>query len=79
MKDSQPLSTREVVQHAGAAQVLAGLAIALCLGLVWMRSDAIRTKRRFWPWALLTLVAGSFGPLLYLLLRKPDQASLPTA
>jgi len=57
-------------QSFGAAQVLADLAIALTLVLVWMRADAKKTGRVFWPWVALTLVAGSFGPLLYLLVRK---------
>jgi Terpene cyclase DEP1 len=57
-------------QTFGAGQVLADLAIALMLVLTWMVRDARQTGRRFWPWMLFTLAAGSFGPLLYLLTRK---------
>lgn len=60
-------------QTFGAAQVFADLVIALVLTLVWMRADAVKTNRNFWPWLVLTLATGSFGPLMYLLLRKPDQ------
>jgi hypothetical protein len=60
-------------QSFGAAQVLADLVIALTLALVWMRADAKRTNRAFWPWLALTLAAGSFGPLLYLLAGKPSR------
>lgn len=49
-------------------QVLADIAIALLFVLAWMWGDAQATKRRFWPYAVLTLVLGSIGPLLYLLL-----------
>lgn len=42
------------------------IASALLLGFLWR--DAQRSGRRFWPYVLLTLAAGSFGPLLYLLL-----------
>ncbi len=57
----------------GAAQVLMDLSIALGLVLAWMWADARKEKRSFWPWALLTLAAGSFGPLLYLLFRRPER------
>jgi hypothetical protein len=55
----------------GAAQVLADLAIALALFVVWMWRDARANGRNPWPWLVLTLAAGSFGPLLYLLTRQP--------
>jgi Kef-type K+ transport system membrane component KefB len=53
-----------------AAQVLADLGIALLLFLVWMWRDAARLRRNPWPWLLITLALGSFGPLLYLLTRR---------
>lgn len=77
-----PLTVVAVLQHGflgifteafnnyATIQVYVDLLIALFLILMWMRDNAKKTKRSFWPWALLTLVAGSFGPLLYLLSRK---------
>jgi hypothetical protein len=62
----------------GAAQVFADLVIALLLILVWMWRDARAQGRSFWGWALLTLVAGSFGPLLYLVSAEPKTAQLAT-
>jgi Terpene cyclase DEP1 len=62
-------------QSFGAAQVFVDLLIALSLGMIWMWQDAKATGRKAWPWILLTLTAGSFGPLLYLLTRKPAQKS----
>lgn len=56
-----------VVQSSASLQIYLDLFILCVLAIVWMRSDSRETGRRFWPWAILTLAAGSFGPLLYLL------------
>jgi hypothetical protein len=53
-------------------QVFVDLVIALSLFLVWMWHDAHRTGRNPWPWIVLTLLSGSFGPLLYLLSRPAN-------
>jgi hypothetical protein len=45
------------------------MVIALVLVTIWMHRDAVATGRRFWPFALLTVVLGSAGPLTYLLIR----------
>lgn len=60
-------------QSWGAAQVGADLVIALSLFLVWMWRDARRRGRQPLPWLLLTLAAGSFGPLLYLLTQPASE------
>lgn len=59
-------------QNFGTMQVLVDLVIALSLALVWIWFDSRKTKRLFWPWLLITLTLGSFGPLLYLLFRKHE-------
>lgn len=56
-------------QSLAGAQVLADLVIALSLVMVWMWHDARALGRSVWPWLLLMLAAGSFGPLGYLLTR----------
>lgn len=63
--------------HLGGRQAVADLMIActLLLGFLWR--DARQHGRRFWPYAVLTLAAGSFGPLLYLLL-SPKGSGLAT-
>jgi hypothetical protein len=61
-------------QSLAGAQVMADLVIALCLFMAWMRRDARTLGRNPWPWLILTLTAGSFGPLLYLLTRKDAPA-----
>ena len=57
-------------QSWGGAQVLLDLVIALGLVLTWLWNDARTSGRNPWPWIGITLVAGSFGPLLYLLPRR---------
>lgn len=56
---------------SGAAQVFADLVIALTIVMVWMWRDARATGRNPWPWIVATLALGSFGPLVYLLTRRP--------
>jgi hypothetical protein len=58
-------------QTFGGLQVLVDLVIALALVMVWMWRDAQATGRNVWPWIIATLALGSFGPLAYLLTRKP--------
>ena len=61
---------RNNLSHPAGLQLFTDLGIALTLVLAWMWRDAATHGRRFWPWAVFTLVAGSFGPLLYLLSAK---------
>ncbi len=58
-------------QSPGGAQVFVDLVIALSLFLVWMWGNAKATGRNPWPWQVITLALGSFGPLLYLLTGRP--------
>lgn len=56
-------------QSWGAGQVLADLVILAVLSCVWMAGDAPTRGLPAWPFIVLTLAAGSFGPLTYLLVR----------
>jgi drug/metabolite transporter (DMT)-like permease len=56
-------------------QVITDLVIALVLLLTWLVPEARRAGRNPWPWVVLTLVAGSFGPLLYLVFVR-DKAGI---
>ena len=63
--------------NAGSLQVLLDLVIVCFLFSCWMVIDARATGRNPWPYVAITVVAGSFGPLLYLLLagqRAPARA-----
>ena len=56
-------------RHSPAGwQVFADLVIALVLVLLWLVPHAKDSGRNPWPWVVLTLLLGSFGPLLYLVL-----------
>lgn len=57
-------------QSWGGAQVLADLVIVCLLACVWMVNDARTSGVPAWPFVVLTLFFGSFGPLAYLLLRE---------
>lgn len=54
----------------GAMQVLADLVIVCALACFWMITDARRTGLNAWPYAAITVAAGAFGPLLYLVRRQ---------
>ena len=54
----------------GAAQVFWDLVIVAVLAIIWMVNDAKSRDMNPWPFVALTLAAGSFGPLLYLILRE---------
>ena len=54
----------------GEGQVLADLVIMCVLGSIWMVQDAKERGLAVWPFIAITLVAGSFGPLLYLVARS---------
>lgn len=63
-------------QNTAGMQVLADLVIALSLFLVWMWRDAKATGRNPWPWLVVTLTVGSFGPLIYLLTRPSEKTAV---
>jgi len=60
------------LQSLAGMQIFMDLVIALSLVMVWLWRDAQATGRNAWPWLLATLMLGSFGPLLYLLTKKPS-------
>jgi hypothetical protein len=54
----------------GHRQVFADLVIACILGCFWMAGDAPKRGLAAWPFILVTLLAGSFGILFYLVARE---------
>jgi hypothetical protein len=62
-------------QSWGEGQVLADLVILAVLACVWMVRDAKLRGVSAWPFVVITLVAGSFGPLLYLVAREWRKAA----
>jgi len=65
-----------LIQNSAGLQVLCDLIIALVLVLRWIRRDAEAHGRAVWPWVVLTLALGSFGPLIYLLTRRRDASGI---
>lgn len=57
-------------QAWGPGQVFTDLVIALIIALVFISDDARSRGINPWPFVAITLVAGSFGPLLYLIVRE---------
>lgn len=60
-------------KNFGGIQVWVDLVIALSFFMIWMWRDAKASNRNPWPWIIITLAAGSFGPLLYLLSSKSNK------
>ena len=56
--------------------VAVDLCIALAFTVTWMVRDARAVGRNPWPYMALTLLTGSAGPLLYLLLRPAAPAQV---
>lgn len=56
-------------------QIFADLVITMCMLLVFIRRDAQANSRPFVPWAVFSLVVGSFGPLLYFVTAKHSNGS----
>lgn len=57
-------------QSWGGAQVFVDLVIVAVLACIWMSKDARERGLSAWPFILITVFAGSFGPLLYLVVRE---------
>ena len=57
-------------QTWGGAQVFVDLVIACLLAVIWMVYDSSRSGVPAWPFIIVTLGAGSFGPPLYLVVRE---------
>ncbi len=56
----------------GGAQVFFDLVIVCTLACIWMVQDGRARGVNAWPFVVLTLMAGSFGPLAYLVKREFD-------
>lgn len=61
---------QSVFVNAATVQVLLDLVIVCSLASAWIISDAGKSGRNPWPYVLITLAGGSFGPLFYLLMGQ---------
>ena len=57
-------------QSWGGGQVLTDLVIVCTLACIWMLADARTSGVNAWPFLVITLFLGSFGPLFYLVARE---------
>jgi len=67
----------QLISSPDTAQVIFDLYIMVFLAMVWMYDDCMRLGKSnmyFLPFALLTLVFVSIGPLLYLALKPSAEA-----
>lgn len=53
-------------------QVFADLIIACVLLLTLIWPDAKKTGRNIWPYLIITVFLGSFGPLLYIVMARSN-------
>jgi hypothetical protein len=53
--------------NLGAAQITTDLVVSSILLMGFVVRDCRQAGRPWWPWALINVVAGSFGTLAYLL------------
>jgi hypothetical protein len=60
---------RIAFENRSAGLLLVDLTIACSLAIGWMTRDARARGTKVWPFALLTVLFGSVGPLAYLVLR----------
>ncbi len=58
----------------GTIQVFCDLVVTSLLAIAWMLNDARSRGTNAWPFVVVTLLAGSFGPLFYLLKRGGEVA-----
>jgi hypothetical protein len=63
----------------GASQILVDLVIMGLLACIWMVTDARERGLNPWPYVVLTLVGGSFGPLVYLVARELNSSARRTS
>jgi uncharacterized membrane protein len=66
-------------QSWGGGQVFADLVILAVLAVLWMVKDARERELNAWPFVVITLFAGSLGPLLYLIARELRPTARRTA
>lgn len=66
--------------NVATVAIFVDLVIALSLVMAWMWRDARANGRAFLPYAVLTLLFGSIGPLTYLVTATDTRSSaVPTA